>query len=154
MKNWVSDMPIFDTSALVPLFIENHPRHADAKKAFNDAEQVVLHPCVIAELTTVVRRFTKDAGEDGNAAARKTLLRLLRQPRVVVRADMPYEDSIELFLVDPRISFTDAIVSESQSHMDKQEPVSFDEGIWRARAIGAEERMRRRRALDETTSAS
>ena len=139
-------MPHFDTSALVPLFYEDHPNHARAKAAFASADEVVLHACVVLELTTVVRRLAKAAGKDGNLEARQALAAILREPRV--RLQDGHEAAVELYLADPRISFTDAIIAVSGSPGSKEEPVAFDEAIWKAAAIPRDKRARARKTVE------
>lgn len=126
-------MPLFDTSALLPLFDPGHPHHQRAKDAFERAETAVLHPSVIVEFTTVMRRLAKDIGENGNEAARSALKALLDQPRVLVSADIDHRRACSLYLDEPAISFTDAVVARSDEAFDKEEPVAFDDGIWNVR---------------------
>lgn len=127
-------MPVFDTSALLPIFNPEHPHHGRAREAFERAELVVLHPCVLTEFTMVIRRLAKDLGQDGNAAAREALQSLLDQPRVLVSGDMDHRPACELYMARKEISFTDAVVAMSDKAFDREEPVAFDDGVWRARS--------------------
>lgn len=108
---------------------------------------VILHPSVITEFTTVMRRLAKEKGYDGNEKARQALMALLRQPRVAIRADMDYEEVVDRYLCAPGISFTDAVVAASVAHFSKSEPVTFDKKLGKLRAPTARERARRRKAL-------
>lgn len=137
-------MPLFDTSALVPLFDEAHPNHKKATAAFQAADLVLLHPCVVLELTTVLRRLGKAARLDGNRAAREALVVLLQEPRV--RMEGNHDAAVELFLADTRISFTDAIVAVSGSGVDA--PVAFDDAISKAAAMPPEKRVKARKAIE------
>ena len=121
-------MSTFDTSALVPVYARRHPRRAEAVQAFEQADEVVVHPCVLAEFSGVMRRLAKDEGHDGNAVARRAVQELLAQPRVVVRSDVDHDQAVAKYLGDHALSFTDAVI------VCAQDAVAFDEGIWRARA--------------------
>lgn len=145
-------MPLFDTSALLPLFNPGHSHHDDAKKAFESCGQVVLHPLVIHEFTTVVRRLAKDRGADGNEEARRGLLALLAEPRVKVRADMDYDAAIDRYIAAPRLSFTDAVVAGSRFHYDKEEPIAFDDHLLKAQALSKEECRKRRLLMEQRIS--
>lgn len=120
-------MPAFDTSVLIPLFDVGHPRHGQSQRLFLEADMVLLHPCVLQEVTTVVRRNAKDAGQDGNKAARAVLRKLLAQPRVRIAGDMDYDAVVELYVDNAKLSFTDAVVCGMRSYFDRKDPVTFDE---------------------------
>ncbi|MHB8632866.1 MAG: PIN domain-containing protein, partial [Thermoplasmatota archaeon] len=122
-------VPAFDTSALIPLFDKDHGHHGRASKAFRDANEVLVHPCVLEEFTRVMRRIMKDAGQDGNAGSRQALAALLAQPRVRIVHQMPYDKVVELYLADSSLSFTDAVVSQLRWEADKANPVAFDDNI-------------------------
>ncbi len=119
-------MTTFDTSALVPLFDVRHPRREEARAAFRAARTAKLHPCVLAELTTVVRRLAKDRGQDGNKEARNALRALLGQPRCGISTQADYDKAVRRYLSDSALSLTDAIISTMK------EPYAFDERILRA----------------------
>ena len=104
-----------------------HEHHARARKAFRNADDVLLHPCILAEFTTVVRRNAKDAGEDGAKAARLALRALLHQPRVRVVHDIDHGAAVRRFLARPRLSFADAILLEVARKEGKR-VVSFGRG--------------------------
>lgn len=118
-------MSVFDASVLIPLFMQRHPHHEAAKKHFENADLVLLHPCVIDEFTTVSRRLANDQGLDGNRYARTSLQALLNEPRVRVRSEMNYDDVVALYLAAPRLSFTDAVVQRLALDQ-KTKPLSFD----------------------------
>ena len=143
-------MPAFDTSALLPLFNPQHPHYGRARARFEAAETVILHPSVITEFTTVMRRLAKDKGLDGNEKARQALVALLQQPRVAIRAEMDYDAVVDRYLCAPGISFTDAVVGASVLHFDKSQPVTFDKKLGKLRAPTAKERARRRKALESS----
>jgi predicted nucleic acid-binding protein len=145
-------MPAFDTDALVALFDEAHPHHKEARDEFLQADAVLLHPCVISEFTTVVRRLAKDAQQDGAAVARQTLHALLQQPRVSITRNIGYEDAIQLYTVAPNLSFTDAVVSEMRAWGDKKFPVTFDKNIEASYKLGEEIRQKRFKAFVANSS--
>lgn len=150
MSSGRETVPAFDTSALLPLFNAQHPHYGRAKAQFEAADMVVLHPSVITEFTTVMRRLAKDKGLDGNEKARQALMALLRQPRVAIRADMDYEAVVDRYLCAPGISFTDAVVAASVAHFNKSKPVTFDKKLGKLRAPTAKVRARRRKALESS----
>jgi predicted nucleic acid-binding protein len=128
-------MPAFDTSVLVPLLDRGHPRHTEAARRFDAADQVLIHPAVASELTTVVRRLAKDRGQDGNRAARQALRALLEQPRVRLESELQADAALRRYLADAALSFTDALVAQMRWHHDQQEPVAFDDDLLRASRI-------------------
>lgn len=65
-------MSVADTSALVALVDTNHAHHADAAHSLAEGPVTVTWGS-LAEVATVVRRLAKDAGLDGNRAARQAL---------------------------------------------------------------------------------
>ena len=125
-------MPAIDTDALVALITPGHPHHGEAVRRFEAAAQVYVHPAVACEFTTVVRRQANRAGEDGNKVARRTLKALLAQPRVRLDASVAHPDAVARYEGAPRLSLADAIVAEFRWHHDKQDPITFDQGILRA----------------------
>lgn len=125
-------MPAFDVNVLVALVDEDHPHHPVATRLFDTAGTVLLHPCVLTEFTTVIRRHAKSIGQDGNAAARRALRAVLAQPRVTVEPSIPEADAIARYLAFPGLSFTDAVVAEMRWHHDRQEPITFDQGVVKA----------------------
>lgn len=127
-------MPAFDTSVLVALFDRGHPSHDAAVKAFRDAPAVLLHPCILAELSTVIRRNARKAGADGNSAARTALRHLLAQPRCRVFADIQHGAAFERYLKTRGLSLTDAILLQFMDEADRQPPVTFDRRIQKAAA--------------------
>lgn len=125
-------MPAFDTDALVALVTPTHPHHVQARKQFDDAGQVFIHPAVAAEFTTVVRRQANKASLDGNRIARQHLLALLDQPRVRLDSNVDHDHAVERYLAWNPLSLTDAIVAESRWSYDRQDPVTFDQDIIKA----------------------
>jgi predicted nucleic acid-binding protein len=121
--------PAFDTSALVPLFDPSHERHAEASKSFDEATAVLIHPCVLAEFTTVLRRLARASGRDGNKVSREALANLLQQPRVRVEADVDHAEAVSLFQENARLSFTEAVVLAMRNHKGAGAPVTFDENV-------------------------
>jgi predicted nucleic acid-binding protein len=144
----VNALPLFDTNALIPLFNQQHPRHADARKRFETTDQVVLHPTVIYEITMIIRRMANKAGLDGNERARIALLTLLKEPKVTVQADMDYQRVVDMYVAHPGLSFTDAVIARSSEHFDKKEPVTYDKKIHRARTTNRKDIMKRRKDMD------
>lgn len=135
-------MPAFDASALVPLFVPGHPHEAPATVRFEEVGVVLVHPCVLAEMTTALRREAKNRGLDGNETARAALEALLAEPRVRVEPALAYDDAIARYLAFTGLSLTDAIVAELRWHHDRQEPVTFDRDLLRAaRATSKEVRQ-------------
>lgn len=122
-------MPAFDTSVLVPLFTPGHPHHERSVAAFNDADQVLLHPCVLAETTTVLRRLVKGAAGDGDAAGRQAIQALLEQPRCRLVADLDYPRAVARYGASPSLSLTDAIVLQLGQEHDRRPPVTFDANV-------------------------
>lgn len=148
----MSILPVFDTSVLVPLFIKEHEHHKKAKHLFATADWIILHPSVITEFTTVIRRLAKNKGLDGNEQAREALLSLLLQPRVSIRSDMDYQEIIDLYASSSRLSFTDAMVAQSDAYFDKKAPATLDESCEIAHTISKEERKRRRKDIESRIS--
>lgn len=103
-------MTVWDTSAIIPLFDPDHEHHAAARRRFEEAEEVWLHPCVVLETTTYIRRQAKDQGGNGNRVAREFLAGLLNQPRVRVAQEMNADAAVEKYLGAGSLSFTDACV--------------------------------------------
>lgn len=129
-------MPAFDTGVLIAIVDEEHARHREAKRLFDEAQEVLIHACIVAEFTTVVRRLAKHAGADGNRAARDALNGLLAQPRVRIVNTMDHADAVRLYMAESRLSFADAVVSEMRRGFDRQESVTFDPSIrasWKTR---------------------
>ncbi len=69
-------MPVIDTSFLVAVFDEDHPRHQSARQKMKTDSLLYLNGGVIGEFTTIVRRHANDAGLDGEQVARELLERL------------------------------------------------------------------------------
>lgn len=65
-------MTVADTSVILALLDETHPRHHEARGALANGWITVTRG-TLAETSTVVRRLAKDAGIDGNAAARRAV---------------------------------------------------------------------------------
>lgn len=124
-------MPVFDSDALVALFDADHPHHAEAKRQFEGADHVLVHPSVVTEFTTVVRRHAKAKGLDGNVAAREALGDVLEQPRVRIEERLVYPAAVARYMESNTLSFTDAIVAQL-AWQDQNPPVTFDGQLRRA----------------------
>lgn len=124
-------MPAFDADALVALVDAAHPHHVEAKHRFDSADQVLLHPSVVTEFTTVVRRHAKAKGIDGNVAAREALRNILTQPRVRLEERLAYPSAVARYMESKALSFTDAIVAQL-AWQDQDPPVTFDTQLRRA----------------------
>ena len=125
-------MPAIDTDAAVALVTTTHPHHSAARRRFDAATQVYLHPSVITEFTTVLRRQANRAGSDGNAVARQALATLLAQPRVKIEAGIDHAHAVQRYMGSPALSFTDAVVASFSAWFDKATPLTFDQAILRA----------------------
>lgn len=142
-------MPAFDTNVLIALIDEDHAQHQEAKQRFDGAQEVLLHPCIVAEFTTVVRRLAKDAGMDGNRAARDALQGLLAQPRVRIVNHMDHADAVQLYMAEPKLSFADAVLSEMRWGFDRQESVTFEPAIRASWKITEAQRLKRAQSTQE-----
>ncbi|MHB8634602.1 MAG: PIN domain-containing protein [Thermoplasmatota archaeon] len=125
-------MPAIDADALVALHTSTHPHHAKARRLFEQATQIYLHPSVATEFTTVLRRQANKANLDGNQVAREALRSLLAQPRVQMSVEVRHHDAVERYLSHPVLSFTDAIVAGFRWSADKQDPITFDKVLLKA----------------------
>ena len=125
-------MPAMDADALVALVTSTHPHHVAARARFDAAGQIYLHPSVITEFTTVLRRQANRNGGDGNAVARQALETLLKQPRVKIETGIPHAGAATRYLRTNPLSFTDAVVAEFRWHLDKLDPITFDAAILKA----------------------
>jgi predicted nucleic acid-binding protein len=128
-------MPAMDTDAAIALVTTTHPHHAEAVRQFEDAVQIYLHPSVVSEFTTVLRRQANQAGLDGNQVARQTLARLLEQPRVRLETGIDHDHAVDRYHASPPLSFTDAVVAEFRWHLDKAAPITFDKALAKAAAM-------------------
>ena len=125
-------MPAIDTDALVALHTSTHPHHSAARRMFEEAPQVYLHPSVATEFTTVLRRQANKAQLDGNKVAREALQGVLAQPRVQLSVDVSHKDATLRYLSSHGLSFTDAIVAQFCWSADKQQPITFDAAVIKA----------------------
>lgn len=129
-------MVSFDTGALMAVFDADHPRHDWAREAFRDADQVLLHPCVLAETSTLLRRRINGVGKDGNKGARDAIRLLRAEPRCRLIAGIDHDAVTRRYLADHQLSFVDAVVLEL-AFRERTAPVTFDKAIaahWKKRA--------------------
>ena len=125
-------MPAIDADAMVALHTSTHPSHIEARRKFEAVGQVYLHPSVVTEFTTVLRRQANKQGLDGNAIAREALQSFMAQPRVQLSIDVDHGDATLRYLANRDLSFTDAIVAEFKWSADKQDPITFDKTVIKA----------------------
>jgi predicted nucleic acid-binding protein len=69
-------MPVIDTSFLMALFDEDHPRHKEARRLMRSPDAMYVSGGVLGEFTTIVRRRANEVGLDGEEVARELLMRL------------------------------------------------------------------------------
>jgi predicted nucleic acid-binding protein len=127
-------LPAIDSDAVVALMTTTHPHHAEARRQFDAASHIYLHPSVITEFTTVLRRQAKKNGLDGNAVAREALDTLLKQPRVTIELGIDHHQAADRYAKTTTLSFTDAVVADFQFHLDRQPPITFDAAL--AKLVG------------------
>ncbi len=125
-------MPAIDADAVVALHTSSHPNHREARRKFEAASQVYVHPSVVTEFTTVLRRQANKHGLDGNQIAREALQSFMAQPRVQLSVDVDHGDATQRYLANRTLSFTDAIVAEFRWSTDKQDPITFDKDVIKA----------------------
>lgn len=103
-------LPVVDTSALVPVYDLDHPHRAQALEMLEGHDRLVVPTVVLAELTTYIRRKVKDAGGDGNQAARRALAELMASHGVEERPLRDGRPAHRLYAESAALSFADAVV--------------------------------------------
>lgn len=125
-------MTVANTSVLVPLLDAGHPHHTRAQQDLAEGHITVTRGS-LAEVATVVRRLAKDAGEDGNQAARRALAAITALAGFREAPHVGLEAVVKLHQQDRRLSFVDAWNLAVARHAN--EPLaSYDEGLQAAYA--------------------
>lgn len=101
-------MPVIDTSFLMAVFDEEHPRHKQAHRLLRKASVLHVSGGVMGEFITIVRRRANDVGLDGEAVARD-LLEQVESLRIMRHAGLeaPLEVS-RIYRENKGLSYVDA----------------------------------------------
>lgn len=124
-------MTVFDSSALVPLFLSSHANKAKAQAKLREAEVVWLHATVLAETAQVLRRAGRLAGLDGSKLARQAVLDLLDQPRCRIIERLDHAAAVQRYTEDARLSLVDSFVVQAAIELGT-EPQAFDQSLLKA----------------------
>ncbi len=118
-------MAVVDTTVLVAAFDQSHPSRAKAVEAMQNASVLHVPSVVVAELTLVLRRLAKSAGQDGNKFARESLRALLSKRGVEERQEYDALRARQLYDADAKLSYVDAVAIVAAWGLDA-DLISFD----------------------------
>lgn len=135
MRSWRTTLPILDTSFLVAAWNLDHPDNAAARKRLaqqtNEADPVLrINAGALAEASRILRRLAKDAGLDGNGAARHYLTTFLRLPGTTIEARFA-DEAWPRYLEQTSLSFVDAWILEQALRLG-DEVWTYDRGLQKA----------------------
>ena len=102
-------MPVADTTTLVAVLDETHPRHADARTRLQGVATLHIPTVILSELSVVLRRLAKDHGHDGNRYARRVVTGLLDKPEVHECQQHDGAQARQLYVRNPKLSYADSV---------------------------------------------
>ena len=129
-------MPVADTTTLVAILDETHPRHAEAGSKLQGVATLHVPTVILSELSLVLRRLAKNQRHDGNRYARRVVTALMAKPEVHECQQHDGAQARQLYVANPKLSYADSVAIATAWGLP-DDLVTFDDDqfeVWKSGA--------------------